>query len=167
MTLAAVLASIGCGRAEEAARVSGPHGGYAAYASEEQKKEQDAWGYAGAYRAGDYVFLSGVVAGAGRKESISTDEFKERLRGTFRHADETLKAAGASLADVVDLVSFHVFASPRFEGDKMAHFNAVAEVKREFMPGPDPAWTAIGVAELLPDSGLVEIRMVAYAPIED
>lgn len=147
-------------------RIPGPHGGYAAYVDQLQKESHDGWGFAGAYRAGDYVYLSGVVVGSGKADVIDVDEFKERLRATFRRADETLKAAGAGLGDVVDIVSFHIWDSPRFSGDKSAHFDAVAAVKREFMPGADPAWTAIGVSELLPDSGLVEIRMVAYAPVK-
>lgn len=167
-TLVAFFCLAAAANAEDVSvRVQGPHGGYAAYADQAQKESQDEWGYAGAYRAGDYVYLSGVVVGSGKADVIGVDEFKDRLRATFRRADETLKAAGAGLGDVVDIVSFHIWDSPRFEGGKGAHFDAVAAVKREFMPGADPAWTAIGVAELLPDSGFVEIRMVAYAPVKD
>jgi enamine deaminase RidA (YjgF/YER057c/UK114 family) len=34
-------------------------------------------------------------------------------------------------------------------------------VKDEFIAAPYPAWTGVGVAELFPDGGLVEIRVVA------
>lgn len=144
--------------------VPGPHDGAAAYADARQKQAHDEWGFAGAYRAGDFVYLSGVVAGAPGGEAADVDAFKESVRRTFQRADETLKAAGSNLEEVVDITSFHVWDSPLFNGGKLDHLRAVADVKKEFMPAPDPAWTAIGVSALLPDHGLVEIRMIAYSP---
>lgn len=150
--------------AAEPVKVPGPHGGAAWYASAEQKQGQDGYGYAGAYRAGDYVYLSGVVAGAPDGEPVDAEAFKDSLRRAFRHAEQNLKAAGGEMSDVVDIVTFHVWDSPLFSGDKTAHLAAVADVKREFIPEPNPAWTAIGVSELVPDNGLVEIRLIAYSP---
>lgn len=161
----AALSSIAfAASAQEPVRVPGPHGGGAYYLSEEQKERQAAWGYAGAYRAGDFVYLSGVVTGAPDGAALDAEGFKEHLRRSFRYAGETLKAAGSSLDEVVDIASFHVWDSPAFPEGKLVHMEAVAAVKREFMAAPDPAWTAIGVSELLPDNGLVEIRMIAYSP---
>ncbi|MCK5748651.1 MAG: RidA family protein [Oricola sp.] len=150
--------------AAEPVNVPGPHGGGAYYLTEQQKEMHDAWGYAGAYRAGDFVYLSGVVTGSPDGAPLDAETFKEHLRRSFRYAGETLEAAGASFEEVVDITSFHVWNSPAFPAGKIAHMEALAAVKREFMPAPDPAWTAIGVSELLPDNGLVEIRMIAYAP---
>ncbi len=168
MRLAAVmiaaLASTGASAQEEPVRVPGPHGGYAAYQNQQQKQSHDRWGFAAARRAGDYVYLSGVVVGAGPDETLDTEAFKERVRSTFARANDSFKAAGASIDEVVDIISFHVFDSPRLADGKLAQLDAMAEVKREFMPGADPAWTAIGVSELLPDNGFIEIRMVAYSP---
>lgn len=147
--------------------VPGPHGGGAAYADEQQQQRNEPWGFAGAYRAGDYVYLSGVVTGARGGEPIDAETFKENLRVMFERAEETLNAAGASLEEVVDIVSFHIWDTPLFEGDKFEHIGAVAEVKKEFMPAPHPAWTAIGVSELLPNSGLIEVRMIAYSPQDE
>ncbi|MEO1136509.1 MAG: Rid family hydrolase [Pseudomonadota bacterium] len=150
--------------ADEPIRMEDPHGGAAVYIDARQKAAHDRWGFAGAYRAGDFVYLSGVVAGAWQGDPINEEEFKETLRQTFNRADEVFEAAGADIEDVVEIISFHVWDSPLFDGDKIAHLRAVADVKREFMSEPDPAWSAIGVSELLPDAGLVELRMVAYAP---
>ncbi len=144
--------------------VPGPHGGGAAYVSEAHRDGNEPWGFAGAYRAGDYVYLSGVVTGARNGEPIGAETFKENLRLMFERADRTLNAADASLEEVVDIISFHIWDTELFEGDKLAHLNAVAEVKKEFMPAPHPAWSAIGVSELLPDTGLIEMRMIAYSP---
>lgn len=150
--------------AAEPVKVPGPHGGAAWYASAEQKESQDAYGYAGAYRAGDFVYLSGVVAGAPDSEPLDAEAFKDSLRRAFRYAEQNLNAAGGEMSDVIDVVTFHVWDSPLFSGDKNAHLAAVADVKREFIPEPHPAWTAIGVSELVPDNGLVEIRLIAYSP---
>ncbi|WP_425408712.1 Rid family hydrolase [Hyphococcus sp.] len=145
----------------------GPYGGGAVYLNDAHREANDKWGYAGAYRAGDYVYLSGVVAGAWGGEPMDDAAFRENLRQVFKRADDVLGAADASLEDVVEIISFHVWGSPMFSGDKRAHMEALAEVKREFMPAPHPAWSAIGVSELLPNNGVVELRMVAYAPLAD
>ena len=51
-------------------------------------------------------------------------------------------------------------------GDKAAHINAFMAVKDEYLPPPYAAWTAIGVSELFPNRGLVEIQITAYAPTD-
>ena len=148
----------------EPVTVPGPHGGGAYYANAEQKAGQDQYGYAASYRAGDFVYLSGVVAGSPDGEPLDRDAFKAALRRAFQAADENFKAAGASLEEVVDITSFHVWDSPLYPAGKFDHLSAVAEVKREFMPLPDPAWTAIGISELVPDNDIIELRMIAYSP---
>ena len=145
-------------------KVPGPHGGAAFYANAEQKAGQDRYGYSAAYRAGDFVYISGVVAGSPDGMPLDRESFKERLRDTFRAADANFKAAGSNLAEVIDITSFHVWNSPLYPAGKFDHLSAVAEVKREFMPAPDPTWTAIGISELVPDNALIELRMIAYSP---
>jgi enamine deaminase RidA (YjgF/YER057c/UK114 family) len=144
--------------------VPGPHGGAAYYANTEQKAGQDQYGYAAAYRAGDFVYIAGVVAGSPDGKPLDRETFKESLRATFRDADANFKAAGASLEEVIDISSYHVWDTPLYLAGKFDHLSAVAEVKREFMTAPDPAWTAIGVSELVPDNAIIELRMIAYSP---
>ncbi len=160
----AIMVFSSAAMAQEPVRVDGPHGGAAFYANAKQKEMQDAYGYSGAYRAGDFIYLSGVVAGAPAGETLDKEAFKDTVRNALRFAEANLKAAGGEMADVIDIASFHVWDSPAFAGGKNEHLDAVAEVKREFMPEPHPAWTAIGVSELVPDNGLVEIRLIAYSP---
>ncbi|MEZ5894676.1 MAG: Rid family hydrolase [Parvularculaceae bacterium] len=162
--LALTLIASAASAEDEGIAVPGPHGGAAYYANAEQKKQQDGFGYAAAYRAGDFVYISGVVAGSPDGEPLDREAFKERLRATFREADANFKAAGASLEEVIDITSFHVWDSRLYPGGKFDHLSAVAEVKREFMPLPDPTWTAIGISELVPDNDIIEIRMIAYSP---
>ena len=41
------------------------------------------------------------------------------------------------------------------------HLDAFVKVKDEFIADPYPAWTSIGVSELITPEALVEIRIVA------
>ena len=74
----------------------------------------------------------------------------------FEALDEILRAAGSSLTGLVDLTTFHV--------DLGRHLAAFTRVKDRYVRPPYPAWTAIGVAELVVPGGLVELRAVALAP---
>ena len=45
-----------------------------------------------------------------------------------------------------------------------AELNAYAEVKAEFTKPPYPTETLVGVKQLVEPGGLMEIRVIAYAP---
>jgi enamine deaminase RidA (YjgF/YER057c/UK114 family) len=144
------------------------HGKTAIIANKNMKK----WSYDGVYhfspgvRAGDYIFLSGVVSGAfGDELPINKEQFKETLRRSFAAMEAILLAANADMNSIVKITTYHVFDSPLISIDKSAQVQSVAEVKSEFMDEPHSAWTAIGATALLPDKGLVEIDVVAYAPL--
>ena len=122
------------------------------------------WHFAPVRRAGDFVFLSGVVAGPRKDEARTPEAYRAQLRRAFSTLQASLAAAKLTFADVVELQTFHVFSSPHFEGTKEQHLDAVRAVKDEFMKAPYPAWTAIGVSALVPDNGLIEIKLTAYAP---
>lgn len=122
--------------------------------------------YSPAVRAGDYVFLSGVVSGAfGSEHPIDKEQFKESLRRSFAAIESTLLAANADMNSIVKMTTYHVFDSPLISIGKREQVEAIAEVKGEFMDEPHAAWTAIGTTGLLPDLGLVEIDIIAYAPL--
>jgi enamine deaminase RidA (YjgF/YER057c/UK114 family) len=75
----------------------------------------------------------------------------------FAVAFETLRAilreGGADLSDVVEITSYHVGIA--------AHMDAFMRVWARYLTEPYPAWTAVGVAELIVPGGLVELRAVA------
>ncbi len=133
-------------------------------ASQGARDFQASWGYAPAVRTGDYIHMSGVIAGPPATEPIGSELFKDSLRRTFSDLQKTLESLDASLQDVVRINSYHVFSSKYFTEGKLAHMEALREVKREFMGAHTPAWTAIGVSELFTDTGLVEIELTVYAP---
>lgn len=110
--------------------------------------------FAQATRVGDTIWISGQVgidtatmqAGAG---------MGAQARLAFEGIRAVLDAAGATLADVVELTTFHT--------DLRGDMDAFTKVKDEFLPDRYPSWTAVGVTQLaLPDL-LVEIRAVAVA----
>lgn len=123
---------------------------------EAMRRAYDEYHYAPAVRAGDYVFLSGVVAGlpeAQRNDPAAVDAAYDRA---FRAAGLVLAEAGADWSNVVEITTYHT--------DLPSQFEAFSRVKDRYVPEPYPAWTAIDVDRLLPDSGMVEIRVIAYAP---
>jgi enamine deaminase RidA (YjgF/YER057c/UK114 family) len=65
----------------------------------------------------------------------------------------TLRVAGLAFEHVVEMTTCHV--------GLRSHLNAFIKVKDEFVSEPYPAWTAIGVTELITEGALVEIRAIA------
>jgi len=103
-----------------------------------------------AVRAGDTVWVSGQV-GMDEKGAVA-EGIENQARLAFQNLKRVLSEAGASLADVVELVTFHT---------SMAEIRGFAKVKAEFIPENFPAWTAIGIRELVMPQLLVEIRATA------
>jgi enamine deaminase RidA (YjgF/YER057c/UK114 family) len=115
----------------------------------EEAKFQGEWGYSSAIRVGDTIYLSGVVAGVRSGETDLTLGYDR----AFRRIGETLKSAGASWDDVIDITTFHT--------DLTTQMPAIVVVKNRYIKAPFPAWTAIQVARLIPADGITEIKVVA------
>ncbi len=125
-----------------------------------------AYHFSPAVRAGDYLFLSGVaVSIRGEETPIDRETFKKHLRLGFTRLQTILNAAGTDMNSIVKITSFHVFDSPLLSVNKRDQVLAMAEVKGEFMEEPHAAWSAVGTTALLPDAGVVEIDIIAYAPL--
>jgi enamine deaminase RidA (YjgF/YER057c/UK114 family) len=149
--------------AETAKKVPAP-GGEVVLATAADQKLYDRLHFASARRAGDALYISGVIVGRMKDEGNDVAAFKDQVRRAFRRIETTLTAAGAGFADVTMINSFHVFTSPNFAGTRDEQFMAFAAVKDEFMPAPHPAWTAVGTTGLLSDGGIVEVQMIAHVP---
>jgi enamine deaminase RidA (YjgF/YER057c/UK114 family) len=115
----------------------------------EEAKYQAEWGYASAIRVGDTIYLSGVVAGVRKGETDLTLGYER----AFKKIGETLRSAGASWDDVIDITTFHT--------DLTTQMPAIIAVKNRYIKAPFPAWTAIQVARLIPTNGITEIKIVA------
>jgi enamine deaminase RidA (YjgF/YER057c/UK114 family) len=118
---------------------------------EERKFQQD-WGYADAIVAGDTIYLSGVVAGLRPGET----DLKIPYERAFAKIGAILNRSGATWDDVVDITSFHT--------DLTTQMPAIVAVKDKYIVGPPPAWTAIQVSRLIPNTGITEIKIIAKLP---
>lgn len=109
--------------------------------------------YAAAIRSGDLLFVSGQVGS--REDGSPEPDFAAQVRLAFRNLAEVLDAAGCTLADVVDVTTFHT--------DPEAQLEAVMAAREEALAGaPVPNWTAVGVNWL---AGFdFEIKVVARIP---
>jgi len=111
--------------------------------------------FAPAMRAGDMIYLSGVVVTLGEGET--TDNIAPAVERAFDQIEMTLAEAGASWADVVDVTSYAV----DLDRDMMPMW----AVKEKRVPAPHPAWTAVGTTRLFGgDAALIEIKVTAYLP---
>jgi enamine deaminase RidA (YjgF/YER057c/UK114 family) len=128
------------------------------------QRNYDEYKFAPARRAGDFLYISGVVAGPYGGQARDSAALTEQTRRAFRSIEQMLKAAGAGFPDVVMINTFHVWDGPGFKGTRDEQFAAIAKAKDEFMSAPHPAWTAVGTTGLLADDGVVEIQMIAYVP---
>jgi enamine deaminase RidA (YjgF/YER057c/UK114 family) len=137
--------------------------------------------YAAWRRAGDFVFLSGVIAvdpaagrivagyadipaaaaaQLGRTGEFSTD-IKEGpiLAQSWYVLDrirQTVEAAGGSMSDVFKLVQYF---------RDLDHFPYYNRVRKLFFPGEPPVSTVVEVSAMLPTAEiLIEVEATAYLP---
>jgi enamine deaminase RidA (YjgF/YER057c/UK114 family) len=114
----------------------------------------DRIGYAPAIKVGDTVYVSGQI---GRDAAMQLVEGREaQIVQAFENLKRVLEAGGATLADVVDLTTFHT---------DMRDLPLFMQVRdRYFHAHPRPAWTAVGAHMLGGAPGyIVEIKAVAVA----
>lgn len=113
----------------------------------------EAHGYSAAIRSGDLLFVSGQVGS--RPDGTPEPDFERQLRLAFANLEATLKAAGCSFDDIVDVTSFHT--------DPENQFETIMKVKQEiFSAPPYPAWTGVGATWL---AGFdFEIKVIARIP---
>lgn len=113
----------------------------------------DNFHFSQATRVGDMIWVSGQV---GIDASMTPGKgIEEQAHMAFQALKNVLEEAGASLADVVELMTFHT----ELQGD----MPAFARVKDQYYPDRYPSWTAVGISQLALSDLRVEIRAVAIA----
>jgi 2-iminobutanoate/2-iminopropanoate deaminase len=111
--------------------------------------------YSQAVRAGDYVFLSGIIALNSKTGKFAAAKIEPQTRQVFANLKDVLAAAGLGLDDVVKTTVF--LKDPK----DFASMNAVyAEYFKDHKPARS---TVPGMDWGRPDL-LIEIEVVAYAP---
>ena len=134
-------------------------------------------------RAGDFVFLSGVIAvepasativkgyadipAAARALLGETGEFSTDIKEGPILAQSwfvldrikcTVEAAGGQMGDVFKLVQYF---------RNLDHFPQYSRVRKLFFPGEPPVSTVVEVSAMLPTADiLVEVEATAYLPLK-
>ena len=111
----------------------------------------DDWHFSPVLDTGDFLFFSGVT-GTRADLSVAADA-ETQFRDAFGFLKANLAVAELTFDDVVEMTTYHV--------DLRRHLGAFIKVKDEFVGPPYPAWTAIGITELITEGTLVEIRAIA------
>lgn len=136
------------------------------------------WHFAPAMRSGGFLFVSGIIGTSADGEAppcaldgaeaatadpaaalealVAVRDPEAQFDTAFRTLRSILNAGGADLCDIVELTSYHV--------DIRRHMEVFARVRDRHLQPPWPAWTAVGVAELVVPGGLVELRAIARLP---
>ena len=112
---------------------------------------ESAWHFSPVLDTGDFLFFSGVTGT--RPDGSLAAEPEAQFRDAFDFLQAHLAAAGLDFGDVVELTSYHV--------ELRRHLAAFLRVKDRYVAAPYPAWSAIGVSELITEGALVELRIIA------
>lgn len=116
-------------------------------------KHYDQLHFSSATRVGDRVWVSGQV-GFDVATGKPGQGMAQQARLAFQNLKAVLEEAGATMADIVEIMTFHL----DMQGPDIQAF---AKVKDEFLPDRYPSWTGVGVTQLAHPAYLVEIRAVA------
>jgi 2-iminobutanoate/2-iminopropanoate deaminase len=108
--------------------------------------------YSQAVRAGDFVFVSGLVGIDAGTGDLAGPSIREQTRQALAHCDAVLRAAGAALLDVVEVGV--LLANP-------ADFAEMNEEYATWFPESPPARYVAKLGVELPGV-LVSIRMLAF-----
>jgi 2-aminomuconate deaminase len=117
-------------------------------------------------RAGDFLFVSGTsarraddtIAGAEAGATGTTVlDIRVQTRAVIENIRDILQSAGAQLRDVVEISTYLV---------SMSDFAGYNEVYGEFFGYDGPARTTVAVHQLPHPHLLIEIRAMAYKPLE-
>jgi enamine deaminase RidA (YjgF/YER057c/UK114 family) len=115
------------------------------------KDEASAIPYSPGLRVGDTIYVSGAIGRPPGGELAA--DIAEQFRQLYRNIAVVLGEAGATWADVVEMTSYHI--------GLREHIETLFTVHREFVADPYPAWTAVGVTELLSKDAVLEIAVTA------
>ncbi|WP_167343047.1 RidA family protein [Nonlabens sp. SY33080] len=117
-------------------------------------------------RVGDFLYISGTssrrsdntFAGVEVDEMGTTNlDIKEQTKAVLENIDSILKTQGASLKNVVDITTFLV---------NMNDFGGYNETYAQYFDYSGPTRTTVAVHQLPHPHLLIEIKAVAYLPVQ-
>jgi 2-aminomuconate deaminase len=117
-------------------------------------------------RAGDFLYVSGTssrrpddtfVGVSVDRHGVTDLDIRAQTRAVIENIGDILKAAGGSLADLVQITTYLV---------NMNDFKGYNEVYAEFFDEEGPTRTTVSVHQLPHPHLLIEMQVVAYHPQE-
>jgi len=111
--------------------------------------------YTDAVRAGDLLFVSGLVAVDADGNLVGGDDVVAQARQVFDNLRQTLAAAGCSFGDVVKVTLFLTDVSDR---------PRINPVRQEHFGESRPASTLVEVSALAVPGAKVEVEAIAVMP---
>ncbi|MFJ4290579.1 RidA family protein [Cupriavidus sp. NPDC089707] len=119
-----------------------------------QARHYDQLHFSSATRVGDMIWVSGQV-GIDLATATVGQGMEAQARQAFENLKTVLEAAGAGMADIVEIMTFHT--------DLRGDIHEFIKVKDEYIPDRYPSWTGVGVSQLARPEFLIEIRAFAVA----
>lgn len=117
----------------------------------------DGLSIAPAVRAAGLLYVSGQLALDANGVLVGHGDMEAQARRIFGNINEVLRAAGASLADVVRLTCYCT---------EFKDYAAYSKVRGEVFAGRFPASTTVGVSSFLVPGALLEVDAIAVVPNE-
>jgi len=108
--------------------------------------------YSQAVKIGNRIEISGQ--GGWNDDWKFPELLEDEIKQAFDNVGRTLKTAGASWDNVIEVISYHVDYQPEIA-------ELMASLFRHYMPKQAPLWTLLGVARLGDPKMRVEIRVTA------
>jgi 2-iminobutanoate/2-iminopropanoate deaminase len=113
--------------------------------------------YTDAVRAGNLLFISGIVPVDGEGKLVGEGDVAEQTRQIFRNMQLVLEAAGCGFDDIVKVVAYLLNVDDR---------PAINPVRKEFFGEARPSSTLVEVSALAIPGALLEIEAVAAIPAD-
>lgn len=107
-------------------------------------------------RAGDFLFVSGTSSRQPDDSIAGVGDIRLQTRAVIENIRDILRSMEAELRDIVEVTSYLV---------KMDDFAGYNEAYAEFFDYDGPTRTTVAVRELPHPHLLIEIRVVAYKPV--
>jgi 2-iminobutanoate/2-iminopropanoate deaminase len=111
--------------------------------------------YTDAVRAGDLVFVSGIVAVDANGDLVGGDDVVAQARQVFESIEAILGAAGCSFEDVVKVTIFLTDVDDR---------PRINPVRQEVFGTTRPASTLVEVSRLAVPGAKIEVEAIAHLP---
>ena len=119
------------------------------------KKFYDDFHFSPGVIEGNHLRMSGMI-GFDINKGVAPEDPEKQFTFAFENIKMILEEGGCSLADIVEMTTYHV--------DFGKHIGTFVKVKDRFIKEPYPAWTGVGTTALADPNGLVEVQVLARLP---